>query len=87
MKLNELWNGILSKEGETFNTITGLPFTFVVIDNEKIRIYRNDKAVGYVSISNIEFILNNPNLDRHQYRDAMGTSSYALALYKTVNKE
>ncbi len=87
MKLNELWNNILSKEGEVFNTKTGLPFTFVNVDNEKIRIYRNDKAVGYVSINNIKFILDNPNLDRHQYRDAMATSSYALALYKSINKE
>ena len=84
MNLKQLWNKILEKEGETFYTKTGLPFTFVKIDNDKIRIYRNGKSVGYVSINNIDFILNNPNLDRHQYRDVMATSSYALALYKTI---
>jgi len=39
MKIEELWNKILEKEGETIYTKTGLPFTFVKVDYEKIRIY------------------------------------------------
>ena len=85
MKLEELWNDILKNEGNTFYTKTKLPFTYEKINNDSIKIYRGSDSVGNVTKDNIRFIMDNPDLLRHEYRDVMRTSSYALALYKFFN--
>ena len=84
MKIEQLWNKILEKEGKTFYTKTGLPFDYEKITCDKIKVYRNGYPVGIVSKDNINFILENPNLPRKEYRDVMRTSSYALSLYYSL---
>ena len=86
MDINELWNNILNTIGETFYTKTKLPFTYEKIDNYKVRILRQGSYVGYVNKKDIDFILNNPNEQRHVYRDNTRTSSYALALFEKLYK-
>ncbi len=78
----DVWSRILNNEGKTVYTKTGLPFTYEKVDDEKVKIYREDKAMGYVSKEAITLILRNPNEPRHFYRDNIKerTSSYALAL-------
>ena len=39
-----MWNRIKNYEGETFHTVSGLPFTYKVIDDNTIRSYRDDTA-------------------------------------------
>ena len=86
MGIDELWNNILNATGETFYTKTKLAFTFEKVDNNKVRINRQGSYVGYVSKEDINFILNNPNAQRHVYRDNMRTASYALAIYEALYK-
>lgn len=81
MDINTLWNEVLNNCGKTFYTKTRLPFTYERSDSLKVRVYRQGSYVGYINKKDLEFILNNPNEDRHVYRDNMRTSSYALALY------
>jgi len=86
MNLEELWNDILKNEGNTFYTKTKLPFTYKKINNDSIKIYRESDSVGNVTKDTIRFIMDNPDLSRHKYRDVMRTSSYALALYNFFNQ-
>ena len=81
MDINALWNEVLNNCGKTFYTKTRLPFTYERVDSLKVRVNRQGSYVGYINKTDLEFILNNPNEDRHVYRDNMRTSSYALALY------
>ena len=85
MNLEELWNEILRNEGNTFYTKTKLPFTYEKINNDSIKIYRGSDSVGNVTKDNIKFIIDNPDLPRYEYRNAMRTSSYALDLYNYFN--
>ena len=81
MDINALWNEVLNNCGKTFYTKTRLPFTYEIVDSLKVRVNRQGSYVVYINKKDLEFILNNPNEERHVYRDNMRTSSYALALY------
>ena len=81
MDINTLWNEVLNNCGKTFYPKTRSPFTDERVDSLKVRVNRQGSYVGYINKKDLEFILNNPNEDRHVYRDNMRTSSYALALY------
>ena len=41
MNIQNIWNNILEHAGETFTTVTGLKFTYVVVDDHTIRPYRD----------------------------------------------
>lgn len=41
MNISTVWNNILAHEGETFETATGLEFTYVVLDDKNIQPYRD----------------------------------------------
>ena len=84
MNIEQVWNKILECEGERFYTKTGLPFDYERTSHDKVKIYRNGEPVGIVSKEDIDFIIENPNLPRHEYRDVMRTSSYALSLYYSI---
>lgn len=68
MNIDSIWNLIKMHAGEKFYTATGLEFTYVVIDENKIRPYRDgetrwelsknlfEKALAYVgNFSSKEF--------------------------------
>ena len=40
--IETVWQNILAHEGETFYTVSGLPFTYVVENNNRIRPYREN---------------------------------------------
>ena len=86
MTIEVLWNRVLGNEGKSFYTVRGLEFDYEKVDYDKIKIYRDGKFAGFVTKDNMDFILNNPNLSRKEYRDVMWTSSYALSLYNTLIK-
>lgn len=88
MNVDELWNEILKNEGNTFFTKLKYPFEYEVQDSSKIRIFRNGSPMGYVTKDNIRFILENPNEQRHFYRDNIKerTTSYSLALVTALKK-
>lgn len=86
MNINELWNEIKNNCDKTIYTKNKLPFTYTVVDDNKIKINRPGKNVGCVLKSDLKFIIDNPNELRCVYRDAMRTASYALALYNAFYK-
>lgn len=65
--IESVWQNILAHEGETFYTVTGLPFTYVVESENKIRPYRGngkrweltkelfEKALSYSDFSDKNF--------------------------------
>ncbi len=42
--INSVWNNILKHEGEVFETVTGLEFTYVVVDENNIVPYRDGET-------------------------------------------
>ncbi len=78
MNINQLWDKIKMHEGELFKTKTKLPFTYI-IENGRVVIERNGKK--YIAKkSDFQFVLENPNEQRHVYRDQMRVSSYVLGI-------
>lgn len=45
MRIDEIWQNIISHEGETFYTAKGLPFTYVVINDHEIVPYRGKERL------------------------------------------
>ena len=87
MDINELWNEMEKRDGETFYTVTGLPFVIEQRTSNYFDVYRNDKKARLISKDNMEFILNNPNEQRSVYMNEMTCSSYALSVYYTIIEE
>lgn len=44
MDINCVWNNILRHEGEVFETVTGLEFTYEIVDENNIRPYRDGES-------------------------------------------
>lgn len=55
MTNNELWSKIKIFEGETFYTATGLPFTYIFIDEDRIQPIRDGSPKWVVHRSMIEY--------------------------------
>lgn len=54
MNTNELWNRIVSMEGETFLTVTGLPFTYKILNDNKLQPIRNGSRKWIVTKEMLE---------------------------------
>ena len=54
MNTNELWNRIVSMEGETFFTVTGLPFTYKILNDNKLQLIRNGSRKWIVTKEMLE---------------------------------
>ena len=87
MDINELWANIMKNYlGYEFRTRTHLPFVLEYKDSNSVYVNRNGKYVRFITKSNMEFILNNPNEYFKTYSDNMQCASYALAVYDTLVK-
>ena len=54
MNTNELWDRIVSLEGETFFTVTGLPFTYKMLGDNRLQPTRNGSGKWIVSKEMVE---------------------------------
>ena len=61
MDINELWNEMEKRDGETFYTVTGLPFVIEQRTSNYFEVYRDGKKARQISKDNMDFILNNTN--------------------------
>ena len=55
MTNNELWEKIMKFEGSTFYTARGLPFTYILVDENKIQPIRDGSPKWIVHRSMIEY--------------------------------
>ena len=79
-----LWKEMEEMQGYVFYTINGLPFTIKKKNENCFDVYRGDKKLIPIKKTDMKFIINNPNVERHIYRDNMRCASYALAVYSKL---
>lgn len=75
-----MWNRIKCHEGETFHTVSGLPFTYKVIDDNTIRPYRDDKPMWNITIENLEKALTMLNAPKADFNRTIFAPAYTRAL-------
>ena len=82
MNIQNIWNNILKHKGETFLTVTGLEFTYVVIDDHTIRPYRDGKTRWPLSKNLFEKALSFPQekYGTSEFTNAIIGSAYVRAL-------
>ena len=82
MDINSIWNNILAHEGETFETTTGLEFTYVVVDDKNIQPYRNGQTRWKLSKHVFEKALEFKRCDysSHEFNNTIIGSSYVRGL-------
>ena len=85
--VENLWKEMEEMQGYVFYTINGLPFSIKKKNENRFNIYRDGRKITpTLSKKDLKFIINNPNEERHVYRDNMCCSSYALAVYSKLCK-
>lgn len=87
MDINELWNEMEKRDGDTFYTSRGLSFIIKQRTCNYFDVYRNGKKIRSISKSDMEFILNHPNEQSSVYSKKMFCASYAASVYYTIIEE
>jgi len=75
-----MWNKIKCHEGETFHTVSGLPFTYKVVDDNTIIPYRNGKPMWRITLENIEKALTMLDAPKADFNKTILAPSYTRAL-------
>ena len=79
MTIEEVWNNIKSCEGQTFHTITGLPFQYE-IHGDSFKLSRTNQNIGKVEVE--KAFKQMPLRSSSQINSTVRGPSYVFALLK-----
>lgn len=80
MRIDEIWQNIISHEGETFYTAKGLPFTYVVINDHEIVPYRGKETRWALSKNLLNKALDFKVFSGKEFNNSIIGSSYVRSL-------
>ena len=78
--INRIWNKIIKHAGEEFETVSGLPFTYIVRDDHTIIPIRNGEHKWPLSKNLFEKALTYSDYSSQEFNNKIIGSSYARGL-------
>ncbi len=84
MNIETVWNNIVKHEGEVFETVTGIKFTYVVLNDHVIQPYVGDETRWKLSKHVFEKALSFPVFGGHPFNQTIIGASYVAGILNDI---